>query len=345
MKIGLYHHPQDPPDGKNLVRRWEETLAATVALEEAGWDGSFLPEHHMMPDGYPPSPWAGLGAMAALTKRIHLGTTVHLLPFEHPIHVAEHTAMLDQIAGGRIRLGVGLANFEPEFELYGLEKKTQVSRFEECVDLLLRAWAGEEIDFDGKHFQVKGRVTPQPIDAELWLGAMSDAGVRRAARLGQPWVADPLHNIDVIKRWADLYREEAAAHGNEDKAKIIVLRDGWVTDTVEEAEKIWWPTTRADRWFYFQQIPRWVQDLEPTLVDLKSEDDFKFEEHRTDRLITGPPEYCVEELLRWHEVIGTDYIVMALRKPTGPSHDLELENIARFGEQVIAPVKNKLGDD
>ena len=77
------------------------------------------------------------------TKRIHVGTTVHLLPFYHPIHVAEATAMVDVLSNGRLRLGVGMANFEPEFELYGLNKKTQVSRFEECIDIVLRAWTGE----------------------------------------------------------------------------------------------------------------------------------------------------------------------------------------------------------
>lgn len=343
MKFGLLLHPQDPPQGENLRQRWQETLTAAVAAEDAGWDGVFIPEHHMMPDGYPPSPWAGLGAIAARTSRVHVGTTVHLLPFEHPVHVAEHSAMLDVVAGGRLRLGVGLANFEPEFALYGLEKKAQVSRYEEAIELLLAAWRGEDIDHRGEHFSVRGKVTPQPIDAELWLGAMSDPGVRRAARLGLPWVTDPLHNLEVIRRWASLYRESSSAAEGEDP-KIILMRDGWVTDTVAEAEQIWWPNTRADRWFYFQKVPRWVEDLEPTLVGLESESDFKFEEHRRDRLITGPPDYCIEQILRWREVVDTDYLIMALRKPLGPSHEQELANIARWGKDIIAPIKAELGD-
>src|ERR1700753_636144 len=89
MKFGVLLRSQDPPNAANIVQRWQEQLRAAEVLEEAGFDGVFLPEHHMMDDGYPHNPWPALGALAARTKRIPVGTTVHLLPFYHPIHVAE----------------------------------------------------------------------------------------------------------------------------------------------------------------------------------------------------------------------------------------------------------------
>ena len=100
MKFGLLFRPQDPPNAEHIGQRWQEILAAGQVAEEAGWDGLFVPEHHMMPDAYLPSPWAPLGALAALTERVDIGTTVHLLPFEHPVHVAEHSAMVDVLSGG-----------------------------------------------------------------------------------------------------------------------------------------------------------------------------------------------------------------------------------------------------
>ena len=121
MKFGLLFRPQDPPNAEHIGQRWQEILAAGQAAEEAGWDGLFVPEHHMMPDAYLPSPWAPLGALAALTERVDIGTTVHLLPFEHPVHVAEHSAMVDVLSGGRLKLGVGLGAFPPEFELLRAE--------------------------------------------------------------------------------------------------------------------------------------------------------------------------------------------------------------------------------
>jgi alkanesulfonate monooxygenase SsuD/methylene tetrahydromethanopterin reductase-like flavin-dependent oxidoreductase (luciferase family) len=199
MKFGVLLRTQDPPRAENIVRRWQEQLRVAEVLEEVGFDGVFVPEHHMMEDGYLPDPWAVLGAFAARTRRIDLGTTIHLLPFDHPIHAAEASTMVDIISGGRLRLGVGMGNFEPEFALFGLDKRTQVSRFEECIDIVRRAWAGEVFDHHGKHFTIKGKVTPTPVSPEMWIGAMSEPGLNRAARFGCKWVTDPLHNLDVMQ--------------------------------------------------------------------------------------------------------------------------------------------------
>jgi alkanesulfonate monooxygenase SsuD/methylene tetrahydromethanopterin reductase-like flavin-dependent oxidoreductase (luciferase family) len=339
MRFGALFMPQDPPAAANIVGRWEEILEAAKVAEDAGFDGVFLPEHHMQPDGYLPSPLVALAALAARTSRVELGTTVFLLPFYHPIQVAEATAMVDILSNGRLRLGVGMGNFAPEFELYGLSKKTQVSRFEECIELVHRAWSGEEFDHRGKHFQVKGRISPLPVAAEMWLGAMSDPGVRRAARYGLPWATDPLHNLDVMKYWADIYRAAGEEYGTSSKLRVNLQRDGWVADSLAEVEEVWWPHGRHDHWFYFEKVPRWVADREPFLVDVKSEDDFHFERHRQDRLIVGSPDDCAEQLRRCDEVLDVDYVFMRFRLASGPTFEQELECIRRFGAEVIPKVR------
>jgi alkanesulfonate monooxygenase SsuD/methylene tetrahydromethanopterin reductase-like flavin-dependent oxidoreductase (luciferase family) len=88
MKFGLLFRPQDPPNAEHIGRRWQETLDAAQAAEEAGFDGVFVPEHHMMPDGYLPAPLVACGALAARTKRVDVGTTVFLLPYYNPIRMA-----------------------------------------------------------------------------------------------------------------------------------------------------------------------------------------------------------------------------------------------------------------
>ncbi|HWF52853.1 MAG TPA: LLM class flavin-dependent oxidoreductase [Solirubrobacteraceae bacterium] len=337
MKFGVLFKPMDPPNSEHLVERWSQALEAARVVEESGFDGVFIPEHHMMANGYPSSPWAALGALAAVTERIEVGTTIHLLPFEHPIHVAEHAAMADVIANGRIRIGVGMANFEPEFKLYGLDKKTQVSRFEESIDLVQRAWSGEVINHAGKHFTIEaeGPVMPRPIGAELWIGAMSDGGVKRAARFGCPWPTDPLHNIDVMKHWADTYRAAGVEHGTSEKLRVNLLRDGWVADSLEDVERVWWPIIRAEHWFYFENIPRWVAEFEPFLADVKTEDDFKFDNHLVDRLIVGSPEDCIASIRKFQDAIDMDYLIMTFRQTEGPGFEQELECIRRFGRDVI----------
>jgi len=335
MRFGVLFMPQDPPDGANIVRRWEETLRAAEVAEESGFDGVFVPEHHMMPDGYLPSPLIACAALAARTKRVEIGTTIFLLPFYHPIQVAEAAAMVDVISNGRMRLGCGLGNFDPEFELFGMNKKDQVSRLEESLDLIQRAWAGEEIDHKGKNFTVKGRISPLPVAAQLWLGAMSDVGVRRAARFGLPWATDPLHNFDVLSDWAAAYREAGDVAGTTDKLRINVQRDAWVADSVDEVERVWWPHVRSDHWFYFNNVPRWVADREPFLAGITSENDFQFDRHRRDRMIVGAPEDCIEQLRTLDARLDVDYVFMRFRVANGPDHERELECIRRFGREVI----------
>ena len=340
MKFGLLFRAQDPPEAENIVQRWEEILHAAEVAEDAGFDGVFVPEHHMMPDGYLPSPIIACAALAARTKRVDVGTTVHLLPFYHPIQSAEAAAMVDVLSNGRMRLGVGLGAFQPEFELFGLNMKTQVSRFEEAIELVLQAWAGEDFDHDGKHFKVKGtKITPQPVSPQMWLGAMSDPGVRRAARFGLPWATDPLHNIEVMKHWTNTYRAAAQEAGTSDKASVVLLRDGWVADSLEEVERVWWPNIRAEHWFYFSQIPRWVADREPFLAGVEAEEDFIFENHRRDRLVVGNPDECIASIETFREAVDMDYLIMSFRVAVGPSHEEEVKCIRRFGRDVIPAFK------
>ena len=335
MKFGILFRIQDPPHGEHIGRRMRESIQAAQAAEKAGFDGVFLPEHHMMDDGYLPSPFPLLGAMAATTERIHIGTTVHLLPFYNPVQTAEASAVIDRISGGRLRLGVGIGNFAPEFELMGLDKKDQVGRFSEAIELLKQAWTGEEFDFQGRFYNAKGRITPAPVGAKLWIGAMSDVGVRRAAKHGCPWPTDPLHNIAVLKHWAGVYRKAGREFGTSENCSVVLLRDGWIADSLDEVEKEWWPLVRADHWMYFQKVPRFITGLEPSLADVTGEHDFKFERHRIDRFVVGPADECISSIRKMQEELGMDYLILTFRFALGPDHERHLECIRRFGAEVI----------
>jgi alkanesulfonate monooxygenase SsuD/methylene tetrahydromethanopterin reductase-like flavin-dependent oxidoreductase (luciferase family) len=335
VKFGILFRPQDPPQGERLFERWQQILAAAEVAEASGFDGVFLPEHHMMEDGYPPSPWAALGAIAARTSRLELGTAVYLLPLGHPIRTAEAAAMLDVISAGRVRLGVGLGNYEPEYELYGLDKRKQVSRFEESIELLLQAWRGDEIDHEGQHFRVKGRIAPRPLGAELWIGATSEPGVRRAAKYGCTWLAPPLQRRELIGEWSRLYRESGQAFGTRERLGVALLRDGWVGDSLADVERTWWPYVRREHWFYFSKLPRFMGERETTFAGIESEEQMDFEQHRHDRLIVGSPQDCIEQIEQFRQTIDPSYLIMTFRLAAGPSFDEELECLRRFGAEVI----------
>ena len=145
----------------------------------------------MMPDGYPPAPLVGLARRSPpVTSRVDVGTTVFLLPFYNPVQVAEHAAMVDVISGGRMILGVGIGNFEPEFELFG--------RTDARPGAALRGGASRSCARSGPARRSTTRAsTSRPRGASarcrrtrrLWMGAMSESPAC-AARRGSAPVAD-----------------------------------------------------------------------------------------------------------------------------------------------------------
>lgn len=342
MKFGLMLITQDPPRAEGIVRRWQEVLQIAVAAEESGFDGVFVPEHHMAEDGCLPSPLVGLAAIAARTTRIEVGTAAILLPFHHPIRVAEDAAMVDVISNGRLRLGCGLGNLDIGAALFGVDREGQVARLEESIDLIRRAWAGEDFNHHSEHFRTTGRISPLPVAAEMWLAGMSAVGARRAARLGLPWLSDPLHNTSVVAYWAEAYRREGGERGNSARLGVVMVRDGWVDDSMEAVERTWWPHARADlsgRLAYFQSAPPAVADRDPVLASMLTETDLNFERHRADRLIVGSPRECIGQIRELDRAVSMDYLIMRLRMPSGPGFDSELACIRRFGAEVIAALR------
>src|SRR5437763_17117857 len=86
----------------------EDTLQQCILADEVGFDGVWFVEHHFLPGfSMSPSPEVIFGALSRLTKRIRLGFGVVILPYHHPVRVAERVAMVDHLSGGRVEFGTG----------------------------------------------------------------------------------------------------------------------------------------------------------------------------------------------------------------------------------------------
>ena len=162
---------------------YRDAVPLAVAAEEAGFDSFWVTEHHGLPDGYLPSPLTLLAALAPATTRIELGTGVLLAPLHHPLRIAEDAAVVDQLSGGRLILGLGIGYAAHEYRSFGVDPATRGSRLAALVGALRRAWTGEpfscaELDLDDVC------VTPAPARAiPIWLGGYAAAAVRRAGRI------------------------------------------------------------------------------------------------------------------------------------------------------------------
>src|SRR4051812_32512501 len=126
--------------------------------------------------------------MAARTRKVRFSCDVCLLPFNHPIRLAEDLAVLDNLSGGRGEIGVGLGDAPHGVRGFGVPGSRGVSLTDEGLEVLTRAFTGERFSFAGKRYQFEDvKITPgfvQPGGPPLWVAAMAPAGAARAARFG-----------------------------------------------------------------------------------------------------------------------------------------------------------------
>ncbi len=346
MKFGLLFHTQDPPNGDHIPRLYDEIFAQAQYAEQFGFDAFFVPEHHQMPDGYLPAPLTFAAALAAKTQRAEIGTSIMQLPLFHPLHVAEQIAVIDNIAKGRFILGAGLGLVQKEFDAFQIPLSEAASRFTESLAILKHAWSGQPFSFHGRHFDFSDvTITPRPVrrpHPPIWIGAMSEITLKRAGRLADGWVSDPLHNFAVMKAWSEIYRAAAARAGNP-RVTVALLRDAWVGESRAEVEHVWWPHIQAYHLFYlklgFFSSGRFNAQWEPWVKEIKADAEWTFERVAPNRLLCGTPDEVIAEVKRYQREIDCQYMIFSLRHPTGPSHEETMQCIERFGKEVLPKCK------
>ncbi|HYZ99362.1 MAG TPA: TIGR03619 family F420-dependent LLM class oxidoreductase [Acidimicrobiales bacterium] len=164
--------------------------------EDLGFDDVWVSDHIAIPDGapYPPSflyePLQALAWAAAATTRVGLGTSVIILPYRHPLHLAKELASLDQLSDGRVVLGAGAGWLEGEFEALGVPFAERGPRTDEAIDVLRACWEGEEpVSFAGPTVELRRmKVRPRPAHRiPVWIGGSGPPALRRALERGDGW--------------------------------------------------------------------------------------------------------------------------------------------------------------
>ena len=188
---------------------YEAALDMAAWADARGFDAITLSEHHGTEDGFLPAPIALAGCMLGRTRRIRVGIAALLVPLYDPVKLAEDLAILDVASGGRLAVTAGIGYRPEEYAMLGKDWKNRGRLFDECLEVLLRAWSGEPFEWQGRRV----RLTPPPLTKPhppILIGGTSRRAARRAARLGlpfQPAANDP----DVIA----LFQQESRLRGVE----------------------------------------------------------------------------------------------------------------------------------
>lgn len=134
-----------------------------ILADRLGFNYFFMTEHHFQPEGaeFSPNPLLSETAIAAHTKRIRLGQAANILPWWHPIRIAEQAAMLDVISGGRLEFGIGRGYQPREAEVFGWpygstiqDQERNRAYYQEAYDLVIKAWTQPSFSHQGQFFTI-----------------------------------------------------------------------------------------------------------------------------------------------------------------------------------------------
>jgi probable F420-dependent oxidoreductase len=166
-----------------------EVARLAQIAEQAGWDGLFIWDHLAFVWGVSSGdPFIVLAAVAMVTTRLKLGTTVTPLPRRRPQVLAQTLTTLDRLSHGRMIFGVGLGGVPKEYTAFGesAEAKRRAAMLDEGLEMLTRLWSGESVTHHGAHYTVEGvTLAPLPVQRPripVWVGGASAGALRRAAQ-------------------------------------------------------------------------------------------------------------------------------------------------------------------
>ncbi|GAA4605456.1 LLM class flavin-dependent oxidoreductase [Actinoallomurus liliacearum] len=335
MRVGVFLLAARFPgqgDGEVL----SATVEAAVAAEQAGFDDVWFAEHHFMSYGICPSAVTLASFVLGRTRRIAVGPAVSVLSTAHPVALAEQTALLDQVSGGRFRLGVGRGGPWIDLEVFGTGLARYETGFAESLDLLLAGLGRPRVSASGPTFTFREvPMVPRPHTRPrppVVVACTSTGTAALAAERGLPMLLGLHIDDEGRRRMVDAYTATAGhARGNHVAAALA-----YVADTRAEARRL----LRAE-------LPRW---LRPGLTGYTPVDGRTHTPRDPDAYAellcrihpVGTAGDCLDTMTATVERTGIRHLILMV-EGTGSSRRTR-ENIARLGAEVLPHLRARFGD-
>jgi alkanesulfonate monooxygenase SsuD/methylene tetrahydromethanopterin reductase-like flavin-dependent oxidoreductase (luciferase family) len=318
FRLGFLSHLHGTAEPRRLYRDYVELF---VAAEELGFDSGWVAQHHFEDSaGRLPSPFTFLAAVAERTTRIRLGTAVVTLPLEDPLRVAEDTAVLDALSGGRVELGVGSGTDPAVFAAFGKNVDRRREDNTAGVAALARAFAGQPLRGTGFRLQ-----PPAPgLASRIWQAAFSLNGARYVGASGSRLLLNRAafgsrgRTDDVQFPWARAYAD--AYPGPTDQLRIGLSRGVYPAADKRSAKAVMEAPVRrmAERMIKAGRFP----------AGLSSEEYFELM-----HISYGSPEEVAQRLATDRVLpLATDLIVQF--SPAAPVLDEAIAALELFATQV-----------
>jgi alkanesulfonate monooxygenase SsuD/methylene tetrahydromethanopterin reductase-like flavin-dependent oxidoreductase (luciferase family) len=327
----------DPVTGvlETPAQRHRSVVEAAAVADKAGFHGIHIGEHHGLEYIFSAPPVI-LAAIAERTENLRLSTAVTLAANLDPIRAAEDYATVDALSGGRAEMVVGRGNFfTSTYTLFGQDPEDSHELFGQNIELLLRLWSGEEVNWSGPHRAPIEGFTLQPTPAvppRLWIGGgASESTTELAARLGLDlMLPSAFGNPAIFAPVVDDYLARYASYGHAREPQIGACWHVNVDNSSQRARERWEPRYRS----YFELMGTIINRVNPDPPAFIKKP-FNFDWLSTNGpAIVGSPEEVVDRLGTVSETLKTTLNLVYLDmggQPAGEYRDM----VELMGEKVI----------
>lgn len=335
MEIALTLDMRNAPDRRRPWKEfWEDNLWYFTEAEALGFDRLLIQEHFFTDDGYSPSMIAFLTALAERTEKVRIGSYISVLPLHHAARLAQELAVVDNLSGGRLDVGVGSGHRASEYVAFGMSPKTRPSRMDEGLDVLIGAWTKRPFSYHGKYYNIDNmEVQPTPLQEPhppVWVSATSVAAAERAGRHKMN-----LHAASVETKVYEAWRAALQEQGS-DPSDFRASNPWSITVTDEDPAGVWQRNKELYfyRWDFYRKIRFEMGDPDLNYGLAPSP-----EEYRANELI-GDADTVLSTLEPFCHGLGLTDIVLF-----GPASGIDLrgegyESLQSFSEQVMPTLKS-----
>src|SRR5712691_3986022 len=231
MRFGIYAEMQTAPGKSHADMTWE-ILRQIEHADQVGFDVYSVIDHHLFQKfSISANPLALFTAAAQRTRGIRFRTALHTLPLENPLRLAGMIAEADILTNGRLECGLGRGHAW----LYGphnVPLEDSRPRYEEAIEILLRAWTQERFSFEGEYYRMQDvSVVPKPLQKphpRLFTGGTSDVTYQMAGERGWGIFVPPLLPYKVLEGPLNIYKKACFGQGH--APNIVYIRPVYLDD-------------------------------------------------------------------------------------------------------------------
>lgn len=299
------------PSAKSNKEIFGRGIEIAQHADKLGFESIWCAEHHFSTYGYLSRPLQYATHLASVTERIRVGSAVVVLPLHHPLIVAEEIGTADVLSGGRLDVGFGRGYQPYEFERLGLDLKDSRERFDEAVDILLKAFEGEPFSYDGKHYSFgETSVFPTPIQEPrppIWVVGQSQESIAATVKRGFNIVSGgfgvPLERLRAFRKGYDEMDIDPAVKA---KIRVSTQRPVYVTNDESELPEI----VEQARWNMRVTLSL-RQGLERVekgrAIAVPFDEEPSTQELLDQYFVMGTPKQCIAKIEAIREAMGIDH--------------------------------------